>query len=87
VIAFDAARRRNAVIAFGDDGMSEPSFEALRARAYELADTGRYNHWEEIGGALEREGIGRATFRLGADPVLRRMLNARCDQAKDRFGR
>ena len=67
--------------------MSEPSFEALRARAYELADTGRYNHWEEIGGALEAEGVGHASFRLGADPVLRRMLNARCEQAKDRFGR
>jgi hypothetical protein len=64
---------------------NEPNFEALRQRAYELADTGRYSHFEEIGDAMQGEGVERATIRLGADPVLQRMLNARCQQAKDRL--
>ncbi|QGZ93961.1 hypothetical protein [Terricaulis silvestris] len=67
--------------------MSEPSFEALRTRAYELADTGRYNTWEEIGKALEADGVAMASKRLSADPVLTRMLTTRCEQAKDRYGR
>ena len=66
--------------------MSEPSFEALRARAYDLADTGRYNTWEDIGRALEAEHVALASKRLRADPVLTRMLTARCEQAKDRYG-
>lgn len=67
--------------------MSELSFEALRKRAYELADTGRYNTWEEVAAALEAEHVAMASKRLRADPVLTRMLTARCEQAKDRFGR
>ncbi len=67
--------------------MSEPSFEALRKRAYELADTGRFNTWEDIGAALEAEGIAMASKRLRADPLLPGMLTARCQQARDRFGR
>jgi hypothetical protein len=67
--------------------MSEPSFEALRARAYELADTGRYSTWEDIGRALEAEHVALATKRLRADPLLTSMLTARCEQAKDRYGR
>lgn len=63
----------------------EPNFETLRKRAYELADTGRYSQVEEIGDAMQAEGVERATIRLGADPVLRRMLSARCQQAKDRL--
>jgi hypothetical protein len=60
------------------------SFAQLRARAMELADTAKYNHWEEIGAAMEREGHVMATKRLSADPILRSMLNARCTLAKDR---
>lgn len=67
--------------------MSEPSFEALRKRAYELADTGRFATWEDIGKALEAEHVAMATKRLRADPLLTGMLTARCEQAKDRFGR
>ena len=61
---------------------SKLSIEKLRARAYELADTGRLNHWEEIGAEMENEGADGAIAQLGADPMLRRMLNARCEQAK-----
>lgn len=61
------------------------SFAALRDRAYELADTGRFNNWREIGAEIEREGQEGAVDRLKADPVLKRMLDARCDQAKDKL--
>ena len=54
------------------------NFAQLRARAIELADTAKFNHWEEIGAEMEREGHAMATKRLGADPILRSMLNARC---------
>lgn len=67
--------------------MNEPNFEDLRKRAYELADTGRYTTWEEVGAALEAEDVAMASKRLRADPVLTRMLTARCEQARDRFGR
>ena len=62
------------------------SIEKLRARAYELADTGRLNHWEEIGAEMENEGADGAIAQIGADAMLRRMLNARCEQAKAKLG-
>ncbi|UPT62273.1 MAG: hypothetical protein M0D54_18180 [Hyphomonadaceae bacterium JAD_PAG50586_4] len=58
--------------------------EDLRRRACELADTARYNHWEEIGAALEADGVNLAGEKLGADAVLRRMLNARCAISRSR---
>jgi len=59
-------------------------FPALRARAYELADTGRHTRWQEIGALLEQEGYALAVQRLRADPILCGMLDARCDQARNR---
>jgi hypothetical protein len=56
----------------------------LRRRACDLADTGRYNHWEEIGAALEADGVNSAGEKLGVDAVLRRMLNARCAISRSR---
>lgn len=58
--------------------------EELRVRACALADTARYNHWEDIGVALEAEGLLSASTTIGADVVLRRMLNARCALAKSK---
>lgn len=58
--------------------------EDLRRRACDLADTARYNHWEEIGAALEADGVNLAGEKLGADAVLRRMLNARCAISRSR---
>lgn len=60
------------------------SAEDLRRRACDLADTARYNHWEEIGAALEADGVNLAGEKLGADAVLRRMLNARCAISRSR---
>jgi hypothetical protein len=36
------------------------SFDVLRARAFELADTGRFVRWEDIGVAMELEGVDLA---------------------------
>ena len=62
----------------------KPSFTVLRARAFDLADTGRYNNWMELADELELEGFSAAATRLRSDPVLLRMLDARCQQAMDR---
>lgn len=59
-------------------------FEVLRQRAFELADTGRFTQWGEIGAALESEGHEAAKRRLQSDPILTRLLDARCAQARDR---
>ena len=63
---------------------TEPSFEEMRARAYELADSGLLARWEGVAIALETEGYGRARAKIGADPIFKQMLNARCDQARTR---
>lgn len=59
------------------------TFEDLRSRAYQLADTGRFDHWEQVCAEIEREDCPGALRRVRSDPMLRRMLNARCNQAKD----
>ena len=60
-------------------------FEELRHRAFELADSGHYRQWGEIGAAMEAEGHEEATRRLRSDPILTRMLDARCEQARSRL--
>lgn len=52
--------------------------EAIRDRALALADSGRFNHWEEIAAQLQAEGLDTAMEALEADPSLRTALNARC---------
>ncbi len=61
-----------------------PSFADLRKRAFDLADTSRFRNWMEISDELEIEGFTSAAVRLKSDPVLLRMLDARCEQAKNR---
>jgi hypothetical protein len=68
-------------------GASQPkccTFEDLRRRAFNKADTGRYADWREAGNAVELEDCPGAVDRLRADPILCRSLNARCEQARDR---
>ncbi|MBL8550186.1 MAG: hypothetical protein JNJ73_09370 [Hyphomonadaceae bacterium] len=65
---------------------TEPSFEEMRVRAYELADSGLLARWEGVALALETEGYSRARTKIGADPIFRQMLNARCEQARTREG-
>lgn len=65
--------------------MSDPKTpETLIARADQLAATGAYNHWEEIGAELERAGCEDALSTLAGNPALRQRLNARCALAKQR---
>jgi hypothetical protein len=58
------------------------SFNELRDRAYELADTGRYADWHQVAAALDTEGYDEAARRLTADPILTTLLNTRCWQAQ-----
>ena len=52
--------------------------EALCARAFELADTGRFFSWYQIANELEAEGYADAVRRLFADRSLVDTVNSRC---------
>ena len=60
----------------------DASFDDLRARAFELADTGRARNWHEVADELEVEGFTSAARRLSADPALTSVINVRCKRAK-----
>jgi hypothetical protein len=61
-------------------------FAAARARAYELADTGRYADWAAISAELLAEEVSERFIRsLGADSFTQTMLRNRIAQAKDRY--
>ena len=64
--------------------MDHATFAQLRQRAYELADSGQYDGWLEIAARLEADGYQKASLRLKADPILLRMIDARCEQARRR---
>ncbi|GAM99826.1 hypothetical protein U91I_03481 [alpha proteobacterium U9-1i] len=55
---------------------------ALMALADELAATGKFNHWEEIGAEMERNGWESALSTLAENSSLRQRINARCALAK-----
>lgn len=58
--------------------MHAKAIETIRQRALALADSGRFNHWEEIGARLLMEGFASAMEMLETDASLRTALNARC---------
>ena len=60
------------------------TFDELRQRAFIKADTGRYANWVEAAAAVEAEDCPGATDRLRIDPMLTRLIDARCQQAIDR---
>ena len=63
----------------------EEIIAALRARAYELADTNRYADWEAIAAALAGEGEPEVLVRrLGHDGLFKIMLANRIAAAKER---
>ena len=65
--------------------MSDDLFFALRNRAYELADTGRYKRWGQIAFALQAEGfLDDLITRLDCDKLAVMMITRCCNQA--RFG-
>jgi len=59
-------------------------FFALRDRAYELADSGRFKAWAEIANTLETEGFVPSLIRrLDDDRLAVMMITRCCDQARD----
>lgn len=60
-------------------------FETVRARAYEIADTGRPSGWNELSAELiaERQPE-RLVRRLGSDALTKLMLQKRIDAARER---
>jgi hypothetical protein len=58
----------------------------MRKRAYELADTGRYEGWPGIAGALAQEEDFEHTLigAIGNDALFVSVINARCRQARER---
>ncbi|MGQ0534214.1 MAG: hypothetical protein ACT4OF_16215 [Caulobacteraceae bacterium] len=63
--------------------MSDDAFFALRSRAYELADTGRYKCWDQIAYALQSEGYPPPLImRLDRDGLARMMITRCCGIAR-----
>ena len=58
--------------------MSDEAFFALRSRAYELADTGRYKQWSQIAYALLAEGFLAALITRLDQDALAVMMITRC---------
>jgi hypothetical protein len=58
--------------------MTNESFFALRDRAYELADTGRYKQWSQIAYALQAEGFLPSLITRLDDDGLAVLLITRC---------
>lgn len=58
--------------------MTQLDFAALRDRAYTLADTGRFNDWEQLCAELAREGANAELVRaLNADGIFKLMIRNR----------
>jgi hypothetical protein len=58
-------------------------FFALRTRAYELAETGRFKHWLKIADALLAEGfVIDLIRRLDRDKLAVMMITRCCERAR-----
>jgi hypothetical protein len=61
----------------------EDPFNALRQRAYELADTGKFKRWDQIAYKLRDEGfLSNLITRLDGDKLAVMMITRCCDQAR-----
>lgn len=58
--------------------MRQHAVGSLSERALELAATGGYMNWQEVGQALEDEGREMAIYRLSLEAGLRRAIDLRC---------
>jgi hypothetical protein len=66
--------------------MPEDDFFAMRNRAYELADSGRFKQWRDIANTLQTEGFpGGLITRLDDDRLAVMMISRCCDQARARI--
>jgi hypothetical protein len=71
------AKRRSTLMP-NDDRLA-----ALRTRAYQLADAGRYSDWETLAFALAKEGaLTDALQRLGDDGLFKIMIGSRLKSAQ-----
>jgi hypothetical protein len=63
--------------------MSNEPFFAFRARAYELASSGRYKGWEQVACALQSEGfLPSLITRLDHDGLAVMMITRCCTLAR-----
>jgi hypothetical protein len=63
--------------------MSDEPFFALRGRAYDLADTGRYKQWSQIAQSLQAEGFSPTLItRLDQDGLAVMMITRSCALAR-----
>jgi hypothetical protein len=63
--------------------MANDDISPLRARAYELADTGRYEDWASLSADLAAEGAHEALVRrLTHDGFFQIMIKNRIDAAR-----
>ena len=63
--------------------MSDSAFFALRARAFDLAATGRYKRWDQIARALQSEGfLPTLIARLDRDGLAVMMITRSCSLAR-----
>lgn len=63
--------------------MSDDSFFALRSRAFDLADTGRFKRWDQIAYALQAEGfLPSLITRLDRDGLAVMMITRCCALAR-----
>jgi hypothetical protein len=67
----------------GEVRVADEAFFALRARAYELADTARYKTWEQVAYALRAEGfLPSLIMRLNDDALAVMMITRSCMLAR-----
>ena len=65
--------------------MADAKFFALRDRAFDLAETGRFKRWREVAAVLRAEGFFSVLIeRLGGDKLSVMMLERCCMQAARR---
>jgi len=65
--------------------MPEDPFFALRDRAFDLAETGRFGRWDQVASALKAEGFVAALIaRLHDDRQAVMMISRCCAQAQSR---
>lgn len=58
-------------------------FFAVRRRAYELAETGRFKNWLKVADALLAEGfVGSMIKRLDRDALAVMMITRCCEKAR-----
>ena len=63
--------------------MSVDPFFAMRNRAYDLADSGRFERWEQIALVLRAEGFVQDVIeRLGGDKLAVMMITRCCASAR-----